>query len=165
MSDVQNDPRNGLSNLSRPEHLLVWAMRAIALGREDCPIVVEMFQRSCGARGEEVLQAYSIFVKYVAMTSRRRLQVHAPGCPCVGPDERALMAVLAAAQRSLEDLDEEPLHSRLWALIGRRDESLLQVAQRIGQLLRLSGLVLATASAALAPEGGATGEPPPLLLH
>jgi hypothetical protein len=138
-----------LESLTRPEHLLVWAMRAIALGREDCPVVVKMFHRVCSARGQEVLQAYGVFVKYVAMTSQRRLQVHAPGCPCVGGDEQAVVQVLAAAQRSIAAEDGRSLEERLSALTGRRaDESLMMVARAIGALLLSCGLVIPTRPAA-----------------
>jgi hypothetical protein len=59
-----------VEQLTRPEHLLVWAMRAIALGREDCPIVVRTFRSACGARGDQMLQTYTIFIKYLALARR-----------------------------------------------------------------------------------------------
>jgi len=132
-----------LHDLSRPEHLLVWSLRAIALGNEDCPIVASTFRRVCGREGDEALQAYSVFVRYVSLIARQRLRVHVPGCVCVGRDELAMVAVIAAAQSSLNDLDEGPLRGRLCALVGRDpDEALLFVAQSIGRLLSESGLSL-----------------------
>jgi hypothetical protein len=129
-----------LHDLSRPEHLLVWTLRAIALGNEDCPIVASTFRRVCGREGDEALQAYSV---YVSLIARRRLRVHVPGCACVGRDELAVVAVIAAAQSSLHDLDEAPLRGRLVALVGRDpDEALLFVAQSIARLLSESGLGL-----------------------
>jgi hypothetical protein len=132
-----------LHDLSRPEHLLVWSLRAIALGNEDCPIVVNTFRRICGREGDEALQAYCVFARYVSLIARQRLRVHVPCCPCVGRDELAVVAVIAAAQSSLNDLDEAPLRTRLCALVGRDpDEALLFVAQSIARLLASSGLSL-----------------------
>jgi hypothetical protein len=132
-----------LHDLSRPEHLLVWTLRAIALGNEDCPIVVSTFRRLCGRDGDEALQAYCVFARYVSLIARQRLRVHVPGCPCVGRDELAVVAVIAAAQAFLNDLDEAPLRARLRGLVGRDpDEALLFVAQSIARLLSESGLSL-----------------------
>jgi len=154
-----------LQDLSRPEHLLVWAMRAIALGHEDCPTLVNTFRRVCGARAEQTLQAYGVFIKYVAMTSRQRLGVHVPGCPCVGGDEAAVVSVIAAAQSSLHDLDEAPLRARLGGLVGREpDGALLFAAQSIARLLAASGLTLPL-SAIGADEGRAPDASPMRVLH
>lgn len=176
MLNVWSDPADGLANLTRSEHLLVWALRAIALGREDCPVVVKTFRGCCGRRGDEVLQAYGIFVKYAAMTARKRLQVHAPGCPCVGHDELAVVAVLAAAQRAQDDADAQPLRERLEILTGRSaDESLLQVACSIARLLEATGLRLPLRPEEIPPdeippdevppEAAASGWPPPRLVN
>jgi hypothetical protein len=150
-----------LHDLSRPEHLLVWSLRAIALGHEDCPIVVSTFRRVCGRDGDEALQAYSVFVRYVSLIARQRLRVHVPGCAWVGRDEIALVAVIAAAQSSLNDLEEAPLRARLSMLVGRdSDEALLFVAQSIARLLAASGLSLEAPMAEsgdAAPAGRATG--------
>ncbi len=132
-----------LHDLDRPEHLLVWSLRAIALGNEDCPIVVNTFRRICGREGDEALQAYCVFARYVSLIAQQRLRVHVPGCPCVGRDEIAVVAVIAAAQSSLDDLDEAPLRARLSHLVGRDpDEALVFVAQSIARLLAASGLSL-----------------------
>ncbi len=132
-----------LHDLSRSEHLLVWSLRAIALGNEDCPIVVNTFRRLCGRKGDEALQAYCVFARYVSLIARQRLRVHVPGCPCVGRDEIAVVAVIAAAQSSLNDLDEAPLRARLSGLVGRDpDEALVFVVQSIARLLTASGLSL-----------------------
>jgi hypothetical protein len=143
MSETWSEEVETVQDLARAEHLLVWAMRAIALGQEDCPVVVRTFQRACGAGGDQTLQAYTIFVKYLAMAARRRLQVHVPGCLCVGPDEAATVALIAAGQRSLRDRDETELRIALADNTAlRADEPLVQVVRRIARLLAVNGLTL-----------------------
>jgi hypothetical protein len=79
----------------------------------------------------------------------------------VGRDEIALVAVIAAAQSSLNDLEEAPLRARLSMLVGRdSDEALLFVAQSIARLLAESGLSLEapmTDSGDAPPAGRPTG--------
>ena len=43
-----SDEIETLEDLSRPEHLLVWALRAIALGHGDCPLIARTFDKACG---------------------------------------------------------------------------------------------------------------------
>jgi hypothetical protein len=129
--------------LSRPEHLLVWTLRAVALGHEDDPVVIRTFRQACGEHGPKTLDAYCAFVRCVGMAADRRLTVHAPGCPCVSDDERALVACIAAAQGSLTRLDEARLTRRLEDLMGRHPgEALIFLAQAIGRFLFDAGLTL-----------------------
>ena len=135
-----------LHELTRAEHLLVWAMRAIALGNADCPIVVNTFRDACGRRGDEALQAYGVFIKYIAMIARQRLRVHVPGCACVGEDEIAVLNVISTAQTSLETRSDAPLRTHLIRVTGRNpDDALIFVAQSIANLLATSGINLSSA--------------------
>lgn len=141
-------------------------MRAIAVGREDCPIVVRTFRAACGRHGDEALQAYVAFVKYLAMTARRRLQVHTPGCPYVGDDELAIVDVIASAQASLQDCDERTLREHLAELIDRpADESLLFVAQSIARLLQAGGLALSPTLPQSEPPTASRAPARPRLVH
>lgn len=143
MLNPDYDDVETVEDLTRPEHLLVWSMRVIALGHEECPLLSRAFQQMCGVHGLQALQTHLIFVKYVAMTAERRLQVHVPGCICLGSDEAAALAVVAAAQQSIRDRDEGGLRQALRELTGpRADESLILVAQALARLLDASGLVL-----------------------
>lgn len=143
MAKEQFDDVETVQDLTRPEHLLVWAMRAIALGHEDCPTVVRTFRRACGTHGDETLQTYVIFIRYLALSSRHRLQVHVPGCPCVGTDEAAALAIVAAAQGSLRGGGETGLRTALRDLTGAGpDETLVFVAQGLARLLVASGLAV-----------------------
>jgi len=141
---MQEDSFDGgetIQDLSRPEHLLVWALRAIAIGQGDCPLIAQTFAKACGPMGGRALQAYFILVKLIGMTGRRRLQVHVPGCPCVSPDERAIIGVVAAAQDSvLGSSGEKPLEMRLRFLIGcEPHRSFLFAAREVAEVLEASG--------------------------
>ena len=139
--DLDAQPQT-LQELSRPEHLLVWALRAIAIGHEDCPLLCQTFNRTCGPMGWQALTAYGILVKTIGMTGRRRLCVHVPGCQCVGEDEKAIVGVVTAAQESLDRCDERRLRSLLQRLIEREPaESLVFAAQAVARILESSGLL------------------------
>ena len=141
----QLDDVETVQDLTRPEHLLVWAMRAIALGHEDCPTVVRTFRHACGTHGDETLQTYVIFIRYLALSSRRRLQVHVPGCPCVGTDEAAALAIIAAAlsKARCRAGGETGLRTALLDLTeAGPDETLVFVAQGLARLLDASGLAV-----------------------
>jgi hypothetical protein len=141
--------------LSRPEHLLVWALRAICIGHGDCPLLARTFVHACGPDGPQTLAAYQALVMTVGVASRRRLQVHVPGCACVSPDERAMVAAVSAAQRSLAG-DEAPLRGALAALAGREPpEELVFAAQVVGRALQAGGHVLPGPRGSLAPPSSA----------
>jgi hypothetical protein len=159
---VETAPQT-IQTLSRPEHLLVWALRAVALGHEDDPVVIRTFRRACGEHGLRTLDAYCAFVRCVGMVADRRLKVHVPGCPCVSEDECAVVACLAAAQRSLTLLDEARLQHRLEALMGRHPgEALIFLAQAIGRFLLDADLTLPAREGDLA---NVTPRRPTVVLH
>jgi hypothetical protein len=133
-------PGERLEDLGSAEHLLIWSMRTIALGYDDCPIVGRTFRRVCGdACATQALQTHAIFVKYLAMAARRPLQVQLPGCSLLAPGEAAVLAILAAAQRS----DEAEVRLALRELTGAPpDGGLILVAQELARLLRAAGHLL-----------------------
>ncbi len=134
-----------IQGLSRPEHLLVWALRAIAIGHDDCPILGQTFERACGPMGMQALGAYLVVVKTIGMIGRRRLRVHVPGCPCVSQDEKAIVGVISAAQASLADGDETLLRMRLQFLVESAPaESLIFAAQAVARILEMRGCRLQT---------------------
>jgi hypothetical protein len=128
--------------LSRPEHLLVWAMRAFCLGHEDCPLLAKTFAHACGGSGLQALAAYHAVVMTIGVAARRRLEVHVPGCACVSADEQAMVAVVSAAQRSLGG-DEALVRSEIEALIDREpSEQLIFAAQVVARALHAGGHTL-----------------------
>ena len=84
-----------LTELTQPERLLVWSLRATALGHADCPALTRTFDRLGAAA---VLQAQFVLVKLLGLGARRVLRLHPPGCACAGLDETAVVGLAAAAQ-------------------------------------------------------------------
>ena len=141
-----------IEDLSRPEHLLVWALRAIGVGRGDCPLLVQAFTRALGPKGVEAFGAYFVLVKSIAMTSRRRLAVHVPGCPCLGADELAVLGVVAAAQNELEASEPALLDMRLrFLVVGEPGGVIPRAARVVAHALAMRGHVLPLRAEAPAP--------------
>jgi hypothetical protein len=125
------------------ERLLVWALRAMAVGHADCPGLASAFTRACGRMGAPALQAYFVLVKSIGMTSRRRLRVLCPGRPSLTFDERAIVGVVAAALESLQHSDESMLEGRLRFLVdGEPDPSTLFAARAVARIFAASGHAL-----------------------
>jgi hypothetical protein len=108
--------RHDFASLARPEQLVVWSVRAIALGHADCPGLSRMFGLSLGHGAEDALLGFMVVVRTLGWCGRRRLRLHAPGCMHVSDDEHELLALFAAAQASLVNGDEDDLRNRLAAL-------------------------------------------------
>lgn len=79
------------------EHLLVWSWRRLATGR-CCPLMVDEFTAACGEDGPEVFVTFCIFLKALAVASRKQFAIGAPGCLAITADERQVLTLLAAAQ-------------------------------------------------------------------
>jgi hypothetical protein len=123
-----------------PEQLLVWALRAMAVGRADCPGLLRAFSDVCGRMGASALHAYFVLVKSIGMTSRRRLRVLHPNCPSFTFDERAIVGVVAAALESLHHADEAVMRTRLRFLVdGEPDPNTLFAARAVAQIFAASG--------------------------
>jgi hypothetical protein len=123
-----------------PERLLVWALRAMALDRGDCPALLQAFSDACGRMGAPALHAYFVLVRSIGMASRRRLRVLYPRCPNVTFDERAIVGVVAAALESLHHTDETVLRTRLRFLVdGEPDPNTLFAARAVAQIFAASG--------------------------
>jgi len=132
-----------IQDLDRPEHLLVWALRTIAVGQANCPLLDKTFAAACGPVGPEALAAYFLLVRSISASGRRRMRVHAPGCACVSLDEIAVVGVVAAAQASIRDADETLLKMRLGFLVdATASEAIVFSAQALGRILERSGHVL-----------------------
>ncbi len=127
-------------SLAEPERLLVRAVRAMAVGRGDCPALLQAFDDACGRMGDPALHAYFVLVRSIGMTSRRRLRVLYPSCPTTTFDERALVGVVAAALESLQHTDETMLRTRLCFLVdGEPDPNTLFAARAVAQIFAASG--------------------------
>ncbi len=137
------DHPSRLSDLTQAEHLLVWSLRAMAVGHGDCPTLGRTFDRLCAPAGPAALQAYSVLVQLIGLSSRRRLKVHVPGCICLGHDETAVVGVVAAARQALDDGDDNLLRLRLGFLAQSGSVSTLcTAALAVAEALRQGRLDL-----------------------
>lgn len=136
--DSAEGPDDGeMISLDRAPHTLLMGLRMIVVGRAECPVLRRMFVELCGPSGDEALTSLFVIVKLVAFRSRRRLSVHAPGCPAISSDELIFLSALAAAQRpEIEGHASEGLW--LSSLIGAEADSALS-----GSLRALAGLLTA----------------------
>jgi hypothetical protein len=160
MDDTYSNEAQTLQDLDRPEHLLVWALRAIVLGHGDCPMLKRTFDRVCGPMSGDALITYTAIVKIIAMTGRRRLLVHVPGCAAVSPDEKAIVGVVAIAQSSFRG-DETALRAHIAVLLGNEaPQTLIMAAQAVGRILQSRGCLLPYRNAA---EDGPSSRPCPTL--
>ena len=140
MATLISDRIERLVDLEKPEHLLVWTLRAVAFGRSDCPLLSRTYDATFGREGAHAFGAYFVLVRHVTQHARRKIRVHAPGCPSVCADELAIVGAVAAAQASLEEKDETLLRMRLGFLVnGEVCEAAVFSAQHIGQILQSHG--------------------------
>lgn len=144
-----------LDDLDPVEHLLLWSLRAMATGHDDCPALAQTFDRLCGPMGQAVLQAHFVLVRLIGLAARRQMRVHAPGCPCVGADETAIIGLAAAAQQALRARDDGLLGLRLDFLVERRSaEAVRCAALGLAQALSLGGRELPVRMEETATEAG-----------
>lgn len=86
-----------LGDLLYGEHLIVWAFRSFACGR-DCLIVRREFDHGCGERAGEAFAAMRVFVQQWAMKGRRAIVLAPPGGLSLARDEATMLGLFAAAQ-------------------------------------------------------------------
>ena len=140
MQDDDWETPDDVRDLRRPEHLLVWALRAIAVGHADCPAVRQAFNAACGSAGDMARMGYFLLVRQIGVTGKRRLKLHMPGCICLSPDERSIVAVVAAAQDAIRANDDTRLRAHLrWLTEGEPPQTFLNVAREVAGALQDSG--------------------------
>jgi hypothetical protein len=89
--------------------ILIEAMRRIAAGQEGCRLIAREFAAVFPGEGLEVLATLRAFLQAVAWVSRRKLRVGLPGSRLLMPDEKLLLALIAAAQNGDRALLESHL--------------------------------------------------------
>lgn len=95
------------SSLNEVEAVLLRAIRAIAIGQEDCPAVHSMFLATFGSAAESILQHLFLLVRYVGLASPKPLTLCPPGWPKVSADESGLLELIT----SIDSLDQRPATS------------------------------------------------------
>ena len=121
------------------EHLLVWSWRRAAAGLITCPVIAREFQDACGEDGAEVFLTFLTFLKALGFASRRQLTTGAPGSLAVTPDERQVLALIAAAQAETPALFEAHLR---WLSRPKQRHVLRIAAGALATALEVNGLRL-----------------------
>jgi hypothetical protein len=151
MTDTPDTAPVWLRDLTQGEHLLLWAFRAAAFGKPDCPIVRRTYDMSCGFAGLEALSAIKVFVSELRRRGRREVKVALPGTFALSRDEQLLISVFAAAQAQ----DYARMEAHLIWLTGRdAGPPFGAAACLVAEALGMSGFVLR-----LPPIAGGTGSP------
>ena len=121
-------------------HALLSGLRAIAVGRAECPAVRRMFADLFGRSGNEALNVLFVFVRQLAFSSKRRLRVHLPGCSAISGDEMIFLSAISAAQCEGASA-ERGMGQWISRLAGRSDvaPTLAHTLKALGELLSESG--------------------------
>ena len=148
------------AGLERAEQLIVWTLRAMAVGHGECPALQRMFGVAFGAGADEAFLGFFVAVRTLGWCGRRKLRVHVPGCMAISPDERAILGLFAEAQASLADGDETGVRQRLAGLVdSRAAEAVLLSLQTVAGALEAQGYALPR------PQAMAPARPGGRLLH
>jgi hypothetical protein len=130
-------------DLDPGEHLVLFGFRLSALGRADCPMLRRTFCGLVGQEGDAALGHLLVLTRVIGAAGRRKVRLFMPGCCGLTDDERCVLGVVAAAQASLHDGDEDDLRARLGDLLGLpASEACLMAAQGVAATLCVCGLDL-----------------------
>lgn len=148
-----------MSELEPGEHLLLWGFRRWLSGLvDDAPshwriVEREFTDRFGAAHGRRSLVGLVRMIALMQSHAARSIVYHRPCCPCIGDDEAAILAFLAACQRG--DWSGAQLRAALLVKeTGIGD--LLQAGARLAKLLGDRGARLPLRAAPVAREVGAT---------
>ncbi len=140
MSIQDTGPTPRPLELGYAEHLLLQAVRAMAIGRGDCPMIQRAFDDACGPLANQAMTALFVLVKQLGWKSDRRLALHVPGCRGVSGDELMLLRAFADAQAAAEGRTDARLDDQLSRLLGRApDPSIRASIRMVAYLLSLNG--------------------------
>lgn len=143
-----DDAPETLGELTRGEHLVLWAFRAMAFGAGGGGLVRRQFDDMCGPVAAEAQAAIQVFVCELGRTGRRKVSVAAPGSFRLTRDEQLVLAVFAAAQAE----DYHRLEAHLAFLLGEpAREPFPAAACLAAEALALNDLVLRMPHAELRP--------------
>ena len=128
----------GAGVFSQGERLLLKTIRLLAL-RNACHGQQCHFELACGCSGEEAYRTLSVFVEQLRLSGQRRIVLSAPPARTVTEDERAILAVFAAAQHD----DYQELDARLADLTQAQPPASLGGAVcLVAQVFAMQGLVI-----------------------
>ena len=137
------EPVERVHQLWRGEQLILWSLRALALGHAEHPVLHDRLQAVLGASAAEMLGALFVAARLLGGAAARPLRLHAPGCDRVSEDERRLLDLFAEAQQALFDGDERRVRASLSRIVEPRLlEGLLMVLQAVTAPLEVGGYEL-----------------------
>ncbi|MBQ1542402.1 MAG: hypothetical protein IIZ63_10400 [Caulobacteraceae bacterium] len=139
MSLARPDAPADIRELTFGAHFVVWAFRALALGRNDNPVVARTFEDACSPVAEESRNAFIVFVRELQRLGRRRVRLAPPGCLTLTRDEQLILAVFSAAQEGAHDRLEAHL---TWLMGGAPRPPLAAAAAVVAQALEFNGHVI-----------------------
>ena len=145
--------RGSMMGLSYGEQLVVWGIRKIVGGKGSDPDLLTEFQAAFGSEGEEGLRIFCSFFRLLGQAARKPYEIAPPGSLQVLPDERRMLTLIAAAQRSVTSGDPALLQAHLlWLAAADHRPALARIAQAFASLLQLHGHPITVACDAPAPE-------------
>jgi hypothetical protein len=128
-----------LSELTRPERLIVSAFRRWILGwiendASHWKLVSHDFTEAFGPRSATAaLASFGRFVNILRLNARRPIEYHQPCCPCLGVDEACLIVVMAASQQGDGVLARAAAG---WLVTDEAAGDLLSCAALLGRTMR-----------------------------
>ena len=151
MSLARPDAPADIRELTFGAHFVVWAFRALALGRNDNPVVARTFEDACSPVAEESRNAFIVFVRELQRLGRRRVRLAPPGCLTLTRDEQLILAVFSAAAAgsptTIRAANCRRAHDRLeahltWLMGGAPRPPLAAAAAVVAQALEFNGHVI-----------------------
>ena len=137
------EPPRRFARLERGEQLMLWSVRAIALGHAESPALQRVLQVSLGSAAQETFAAVFVAVRTLGWCARRRLRLHLPGCDGVSEDEIWLLELFGEAQQALVWGDERAVRRRLGEVVDAPTaEGLLMTLQAATSALEVNGYPL-----------------------
>lgn len=131
----------------RGGRVLIDALRRMATGHDTCRLILGEFAAAFPGDGPEIFATFRVFLQAVAHAGRRKLRVAAPGSTQLSPDEKLLLALIAAAQSG-----DQSLLDGYVSWLTRADRRMSVVAIAVGAL-----------ATALGAHGQWLAEPPEVL--
>lgn len=126
--------------LSEDGHVLLWAMRAIVVGRSECVGLRRAWRDTFGAAAETAFAHLFTAVGLMRLTSARMLRIHMPGCGAISGDEMTYLAILSAAQSPAPTTGPWPEDAWIGRLTGGPVDSCLRLTLRcVADMLRANG--------------------------
>ena len=126
--------------LSEDEHILLWALRAIMVGRAECAGLRRAWRDTLGATADSAFAHLFTAIGLLRLTSVRMLRIHMPGCGAISGDEMTYLAILAAAQSAPPPGGPWPEDAWIGRLTGGPVDPCLRLTLRgVADMLRANG--------------------------